>query len=90
MRLVKVSGGAGESAKNRPRHPGRITAHYPILSMAKILSHTPLFGVLRHFSRISPITTCARGESVIRTGPGMRYIAGNSDYSALFCITGNA
>ena len=89
MRLVKVSGGAGESAKNRPRHPGRRTALYPIHSKAKILSHTPPFTVLCQFSRVFTITTSARCESENRAGPVMRYIAGNSDSYDVFCITGH-
>lgn len=89
MRLVKGSGDAEESATNRPRHPSRITALYPILCKGKILSHTPRFGVLRQFSRLFTISESARCESENRAGPVMRYIAGNSDSYDVFCITGH-
>ena len=89
MRLVR-NGGAGESAKNRPRRTGRITAIYSIHLYAKILlSHGP-FSVLPQISRIFAISADARGKSGDPASSVMQFIAGNRQYPDLFCITGNA
>lgn len=88
MRLVTMGKeGAGKSAKNRPR-PRRITAYYSICFKCKILSPTPLFPILRRFSRDLAITESAHREREKQTTPVMRKIAGNSDFYAPVCITG--
>lgn len=88
MRLVTMGKeGAAKSAKKSPR-PHRITAYYSIRLKCKILSPTPLFPILRRFSRDLAISESAHRESENRPTPVMRKIAGNSDFYAPVCITG--
>jgi len=87
MRLVRINGEAGDFATNQPPHPGRVTAHYPIYSKAKILSPISPFAVLRQFSPILAILTSARGESVNRAGFSKGFIAGNRHLHAVNLIS---